>query len=104
MAFLNSAQACLLLNGFLKIGVPPSEAPFSGGVQDAAFSRVGVGCMAMFAAFPSTNMEAAFGRLHNSGAGAFGAGSTVVEVAEGRLDIGGWEGGKHSHTSHPHTY
>ena len=35
--------------------------------------------MAMFAAFPSTIMEAAFGRLHNSGAGAFGAGSTVVE-------------------------
>ena len=38
-----------------------------------------MGCMAMFAAFPSTNMEAAFGRLHNSGAGTFGAGSTVVE-------------------------
>ena len=35
--------------------------------------------MAMFDAFPSTNMEAAFGRLHNNGAGAFGAGSTVVE-------------------------
>ena len=35
--------------------------------------------MAMFAAFPSTNMEAAFGRLHNNGAGAFGAGSIVVE-------------------------
>ena len=35
--------------------------------------------MAMFAAFPPPNMEAAFGRLHNSGAGAFGAGSTVVE-------------------------
>ena len=31
--------------------------------------------MAMFAAFPSTIMEAAFGRLHNSGAGA----PTVVE-------------------------
>ena len=28
---------------------------------------------------PSTNMEAAFGRLHNSGAGAFGARPTVVE-------------------------
>ena len=33
----------------------------------------------MFAAFPSTIMEAAFGRLHNSGAGAFGARPTVVE-------------------------
>ena len=33
----------------------------------------------MFAAFPSTIMEAAFGRLHNSGTGAFGARSTVVE-------------------------
>ena len=28
---------------------------------------------------PSTNMEAAFGRLHNSGAGAFGARPTVVD-------------------------
>ncbi len=34
---------------------------------------LGIGCMAMFANFPSTIMEAAFGRLHNSGAGAFGA-------------------------------
>ena len=25
---------------------------------------LGIGCMAMFAAFPSTIMEAAFGRLH----------------------------------------
>ena len=33
----------------------------------------------MFAAFPSTNMEAAFGRLHNNGGGDFGAGSIVVE-------------------------
>ena len=39
----------------------------------------GITCMAMFAAFPSTIMEAAFGRLHNSGAGAFGARPTVVE-------------------------
>ena len=36
-------------------------------------------CMATIAAFPSTIMEAAFGRLHNSVAGAFGAGSTVIE-------------------------
>ena len=36
--------------------------------------------MAMFAAFPSTIMEAAFGRLHNSGAGACGARPTVVET------------------------
>ena len=35
--------------------------------------------MAMFAAFPSTIMEAAFGRLHNSEAGASGAGSAVVD-------------------------
>ena len=40
--------------------------------------------MAMFAACPSTNMEAAFGRLHK--AGAFGAGSIVesILVAETR--------------------
>ena len=34
--------------------------------------------MALSAAIPSTNMEAAFGRLHNSGAGAFGARRTVM--------------------------
>ena len=28
---------------------------------------------------PCTNIEAAFGRIHNSGAGAFGAHPTVVE-------------------------
>ena len=33
----------------------------------------------MFAIFPSTIMEAAFGRLHNSWAGAFGARPTIVE-------------------------
>ena len=33
----------------------------------------------MFAAFPSTIMEAAFGRLHNSGAGAFDARPIGVE-------------------------
>ena len=38
---------------------------------------VGVGCRATTAAFPSTYMEAAFGRLHNSGA-AFGR-PTVVD-------------------------
>ena len=40
---------------------------------------MGMSCMAMFAAFPSTIMEAAFGHLHNSGASASGAGSTVVD-------------------------
>ena len=35
--------------------------------------------MVLFAALPPTNMEAAFGRLHNSGTGAFGARPTVVE-------------------------
>ena len=35
--------------------------------------------MAMFAAFPSTIMEAAFGRLHNNGAGASGARPIVVD-------------------------
>ena len=39
--------------------------------------------------------------FHNSGAGAEGARPTVVEVAEGLLHNGGWEGGKHSHTSNP---
>ena len=45
--------------------------------------------MAMIAAFPSTIMEAAFGRLHNSAAGAFGAGSTVVDsiVVDGKAAI-----------------
>jgi len=51
--------------------------------RHGAFSRgmasVGVGCIAMFAAFPSTSMEAAFGRLHKNGAGVFGAGSILVE-------------------------
>ena len=43
--------------------------------------------MAMFAALPSTIMEAAFGRLHNSGAGASGAGSTVVDsiIVDGKV-------------------
>ena len=37
---------------------------------------------------PSTIMEAAFGRLHNSGAGAFGASPTVVEsiMVDGEVD------------------
>ena len=35
--------------------------------------------MAMFAAFPSTIMEAAFGHLHNNGAGASGARPLVAE-------------------------
>ena len=35
--------------------------------------------MAMFAAFPSTMMEAAFGRLPNTGAGVLGARPTLVE-------------------------
>ena len=46
--------------------------------------------MAMFAAFPSTIMEAAFGRLHNNGAGAGGARPIFVEAAEGRLYNGEW--------------
>ena len=33
----------------------------------------------MFAAFPSTIMEAAFGRLHNNGAGASGTRPIVVD-------------------------
>ena len=47
---------------------------------------LGIGCMAMFAAFPSTIVEAAFGRLHNQGAGASGARSIVVEsiVVDGK--------------------
>ena len=37
---------------------------------------------------PPTIMEAAFGRLHNSGAGAFGARPTVVEsiMVDGEID------------------
>ena len=35
--------------------------------------------MAVFAAFPTTIMEAAFGRLHNNGAGASGARPIVVD-------------------------
>ena len=46
-------------------------------------ASVGVGAAAA-AAFPSTTMLAAFGRLHNSGAGAFGV----------RPTVGGYEGGK----------
>ena len=41
----------------------------------------------MFAACPSTIMEAAFGRLHHSGAGAFGARPTIVEsiMVDGKI-------------------
>ena len=39
---------------------------------------MGIG-MAVLATSPPTIMEAAFGRLHNSGAGAFGARPIVVE-------------------------
>ena len=42
-------------------------------------ASLGYSFMAIFAAFPSTIMEVAFGRLHKSGAGAFGARTTVVE-------------------------
>jgi len=35
--------------------------------------------MAIVAAFPSTNVDPAFGRLHKNGAGTFGASSIVVE-------------------------
>ena len=52
--------------------------------------------MAMFAAFPSTIMDST-----TVWAGAAGARPTVVEAAAGRLHNGGWEGGKHSHTSNP---
>ena len=49
--------------------------------------------MAMFAAFPSTIMDSTMGgRLRAA---------TVVEAAEGRLHNSGWEGGKQSHTSNP---
>ena len=87
------------LVGFLKRGVTPTEAPFSGGVQEAAFSRGGGGLYGYVCRLPIHQYG-----FHNSGAGAEGASSTVVEVAEGRLHIGGWEGGKHSHTTHPHPY
>ena len=52
----------------------------------AVCESLGIGCMAMFAAFPSTIMEAAFGGLHNNGAGASGAWSMVVEsiVVDGK--------------------
>ena len=42
--------------------------------------------MATFAALPTTIMEAAFGRLHNNGAGASGASPIVVEsiMVEGK--------------------
>ena len=45
-------------------------------------------CVATFAALPSTIMEAAFGRLHNSGTGAFGVRPTVVEsiTVDGEID------------------
>jgi len=41
---------------------------------------VQVGCMAMIAAFPSPSMDAAFGRLHENGAGALGAGSNSCGI------------------------
>ena len=48
--------------------------------------RIGMSCMAMFAAFPPTITETAFGRLYNCEAGASGAGSTVEDsiIVDGR--------------------
>ena len=43
------------------------------------FVRSGILGMAMFAASPSSIMEAAFGRLHNNGASASGARPIGVE-------------------------
>ena len=40
--------------------------------------------------------------FHNNGADAEGARPTVVEAAQGRLHIGGWEGREQSHASHPY--
>ena len=40
---------------------------------------VGVGCMARFAVFPSSNMEAVFDRLQQNGTDASGACPIVVE-------------------------
>ena len=37
----------------------------------------------MFATFPTTMMEAAFGRLHNGGPAAFGRRPTVVDIHYG---------------------
>jgi len=45
----------------------PTGSIFGVGPSVGVWPSVGVGCMAMFAAFPSTGMEAAFGRLHKNG-------------------------------------
>ena len=55
----------------------------------------GITCMAMFAAFPSTIMDSTTVVSRRS------RHPTVVEAAKGRLHNGGWEAGKHSHTSNP---
>ena len=59
---------------------------------------LGIGCMALFAAFPNH-----YG-VHNNGAVTGGARPIVVEAAEGRLHNGAWKGGKHSHTTYPRRF
>jgi len=51
--------------------------------------------MAKFAAFLSTIMEASFGRLHNSGAGASGTRPTVVESIMVIIDFAVTASGAH---------
>ena len=61
----------------------PNEGMLFGFIEkqpSLGMGMVGYGsCMAMLAASPSSIMEAAFGRLYTSGAGAFGARLTLVE-------------------------
>ena len=67
---------------------------------------LGIGCMAMFAAFPSTIMEAAFGRLHNNGAGPTGTRPIVEEsvMVDGKVvDIARQPLTSDSPTTYTHT-
>ena len=72
----------------LTIHSHPNPCPGPGELETRAFRwslgwgvklEFGVGCKATSAAFPSTIMEVAFGRLHSTGAGAFGARPSVVD-------------------------
>ena len=67
-------------------GKPSEHSPEFFRTETQIYAFIGYGYIwvdilgvAMFAASPSSIMEAAFGRLHNSGAAAFGGRPTVVE-------------------------
>ena len=63
---------------------------------------LGIGCMATFAAFPSTIMDSTtIGQVPEAPAPLL---RRRPKAASGRLHNGGWKGGKHSHTTYPQRF